>query len=124
MPFLLNLISLIKLNIIVPIWAIKMAGPVLKVILTGNTNKKSKQLFKQMVDDSDDDFLKWAMQIVLDWQRRSYNPNKLVHIHGTKDIVFPFRNIQHCDYTIKGGAHDMIMSKPVEINEILLKEIF
>lgn len=124
MPRLLHLVSYTKLNTIVPQWIIKKTAPLVKPFITGSHNHKvSTKLFKEMLDDADDDFLRWGMQSILDWQRSAYDGKNLTHIHGTKDLVFPLRNIRQCDYTIKGGTHGMIMSSPREINEILKKEI-
>jgi pimeloyl-ACP methyl ester carboxylesterase len=123
MPAILNLVRYTNLNNIVPLWLARKIA-MYKPIIPGNNYISSTTLFEQMINDADDDFLRWGMQAALDWQRKSYEKNNLVHIHGTKDLVFPFRNITNCHYTIKDGSHGMIMSKPGEINEILRKEIF
>ncbi len=123
MPAILNLVRLMNLNNIVPLWLTKKIAVHTPVITEGRPID-SKTLFEQMLYDADDVFLRWAMQAALDWKRSTYDKKNLVHIHGTKDLVFPFRNISDCNYTVKGGTHGMIMSKPREISEILKKEIF
>lgn len=123
MPAFLNLVRLTKLNTLVPLWLTKkiaLHGP----LIAGIRSRKTQPLLAQMLYDADDDFLDWGMQAALDWQRSAYDKKNLVHIHGTNDLVFPLRNIRQCDYTIKGGTHGMIMSRPGEINEILRREIF
>ena len=96
----------------------------MKFFITNGNNKKSTGLFKSMLQNTDADFIKMGIRFVLEWQRMEYHRENLVHIHGTKDILLPIRYISHCDYTINGGTHDMVMSRPEEINKILVKEIF
>ena len=123
MPAALELVRVTNLNNIVPLWLAKKIathGPVLMGIRSRNT----QPLLLQMLADVDDDFLRWGMQAALDWQRKTYDSKNLIHIHGTKDLVFPLRNIRQCHYTIKDGTHGMIMGKPREISEILRREIF
>jgi pimeloyl-ACP methyl ester carboxylesterase len=123
MPSILNLVRMMNLNNIVPLWLARKIA-MYKPLIPGANYVNSTTIFEQMIHDADDGFLRWGMQAALDWKRKSYEEKNLVHIHGTKDLVFPFRNLTHCHYTIKDGTHGMIMSKPKEINEILRKEIF
>ena len=122
MPAVLNLVRLLNLNNLIPLWLTKKIAVHTPVITEGRPIA-TKTLFEQMLYDADDVFLRWAMQAALDWKRKSYDKKNLVHIHGTKDLVFPFKNITNCNYTIKGGTHGMIMSRPKEISEILRREI-
>jgi hypothetical protein len=91
--------------------------------MTKGFDKKAIQHFINMLKDSDEDFIRWAIQIVLDWNRSEIKSENLIHIHGTKDFIFPLKNIKNCDYIVNGGTHDMIMTSAAEINEILKKEI-
>lgn len=81
------------------------------------------QLFNEMFRDADENFIEWAIKMVLGWKRESYDGTNLVHIHGTKDLVFPMRFVKNSDYIIKGGSHDIVMSSPKEISRIIEKEI-
>ena len=122
MPAFLNLVRLTNLNNLVPLWLTKKLathGPV----IMGIRSRDTQPLLLQMLRDADDDFISWGMQTALDWKRRSYDKKNLVHIHGTRDLIFPLHNISDCHYTIKGGTHGMIMSRTGEINEILKREI-
>jgi hypothetical protein len=123
MPALFSWIRRTGLNKIIPPALLKKSAPVIKPFITGTGNKKNMQIFKTMLMDTDNDFINGAIKFVLQWQRTDYDKENLIHIHGTKDIIFPLRNIKNCDYKIKGGSHDMIMSKHAEINRILTKEI-
>lgn len=122
-PPYFNFIKKIRLNEKISAQQLKKASGIIKPLISDMSNKKALKLFSEMVKDADDDFISWGISQVLNWQKETYNPEKLIHIHGTRDIVFPLHYIKHCNYKIKGGSHDMIMSKPEEINEILNREI-
>ncbi|MEO5570171.1 MAG: alpha/beta hydrolase [Bacteroidia bacterium] len=124
MPHFFNWVRKTRLNEIIPPALIKKSAGLIKPFISDAKNKKALKLFKAMLHDTDNDFIYRSIKFVLEWQRTSYNNENLIHIHGTKDIVFPIRNINNCDYKITGGAHDIIMSRPEEINKILIKEIF
>ncbi|HKR07506.1 MAG TPA: alpha/beta hydrolase [Bacteroidia bacterium] len=124
MPAFFNWIRITGINKIMSPSLLKKSAVLIKPLITDTSNEKAMHLFKTMLHDADNDFIKRAIKFVLQWKRMSYNKENLIHIHGTKDLVFPLKNIRHYDYKITGGAHDMIMSKPEEINKILIKEIF
>ena len=42
----------------------------------------------------------------------------IVHIHGTKDNVFPLKHIKNA-IEIKGGTHIMILTKAKKISKII-----
>lgn len=124
MPAHFNLIKRIKLNEVISPAFLKKCTPVIKPFLVDTSNKKTNEIINAMIQDSNNDFITSAIKFVLHWSRAKYDSENLIHIHGTKDIIFPLRNIRECNYKIEDGAHDMILSKHVEINKILLQEIF
>ncbi len=69
----------------------------------------------------DPSYLKWAIDQIVNW-----NPQKtssgLYHIHGNKDIVFPFKNISNA-HEIEGGTHLMILQQPKKVNRAI-QQIF
>lgn len=66
-------------------------------------------------------YLDWAIENVLLWQR-SIPDDKVIHIHGDEDMVFPISNIKNC-IIVKGGTHIMIVNKYRWLNENLPKII-
>ncbi|NHM01632.1 lipase family protein [Flavobacterium difficile] len=66
-------------------------------------------------------YLDWAIENVLLWQR-SVPDDKVIHIHGDEDMVFPISNIKNC-IKVKGGTHIMIVNKYRWLNENLPKLI-
>lgn len=62
-------------------------------------------------------YLEWAFEQIVMWDRKVSN-NKIIHIQGDQDQVFPTKNIQNC-IIVKGGTHIMILNKYKWINENL-----
>ena len=78
--------------------------------------------FRKVFKNSDNQFLKWALAQIVNWDNEEI-PFNLRHIHGTKDPLFPIRNSSTVDYAITEGTHAMIRFKAIEIAEIIKQEI-
>jgi len=76
-----------------------------------------KRLIWQMIEESDDQFLIWAMKAVLKWENKDL-PQPLYHIHGSRDIVFPIR-LTRPSHTIRKGGHLIVMTHADQVNVIL-----
>jgi pimeloyl-ACP methyl ester carboxylesterase len=87
----------------------------------GTKGQEEKKLLKQIIADSDPRFIKWAIQSILHWKSND-TPANIIHIHGTADILLPYRLVK-ADYTIKGGKHVMPLDKHQEISPLLKKLI-
>ncbi|MCC7333301.1 MAG: alpha/beta hydrolase [Flavobacteriales bacterium] len=87
----------------------------------GVMNSEQRKLFYQMSENIDIDFIAWSVKAILSWNKKSAS-SKIVHIHGTSDVVLPYKNIIPT-ITIENGDHMMIWNKSDEINKIL-KSIF
>jgi pimeloyl-ACP methyl ester carboxylesterase len=103
-----------------PFWLIKSGHAVYSRIF-GTKGKEEKKLMKQIIADSDPRFIKWAIQSILHWKSNDA-PANIIHIHGTADILLPYRLVK-ADYTIKGGKHVMPLDKHKEISPLLKKII-
>ena len=66
---------------------------------------------------NDKKYLDWAIEHVLIWNRKKTD-DKVIHIHGDADDVFPIKNIKNC-IVVKGGTHAMILFKYKWMNENL-----
>jgi len=83
----------------------------------GAKTEEDKELLKPMLENTDMDFLIWAMDEVAGW-KNGFDPGNITHIHGSADRVLPYRNVK-CDYTIDKGGHMMVLNHARELNEIL-----
>lgn len=92
-----------------------------KQAITVLYKKQHVELFNAMVTSQSPIFLRWAMQQLSKWDNETY-PIDLIHIHGTKDRIFPHRFIQN-PVTIEGGTHFMNMEWAEQINRLIVEGI-
>lgn len=76
---------------------------------------KDKKLLNKIIQDTEPSFIRWALNIMLNWKNRS-NSIKPTRIHGTKDRLIPLVGNA---ITVEGGAHFMIVDKAAEISAIV-----
>ena len=81
--------------------------------------KKKSELYNKYLSIRDEKYLNWAIHNVLHWSQVSPIENT-IHIHGTKDEIFPIKHIKDC-ISIEGGTHAMIIIKAKKISAIIEK---
>lgn len=118
LPPLFKLIVKLKLNRVFPISFLKYVN-FITYWFFGITKSEDKLLLKQIIKETDINYLKWSINQILNWKNKDLLDN-IYHIHGNKDRVFPLKYIQNKCEVIDGG-HFMILDKPKEI-EVFLKE--
>lgn len=89
--------------------------------LFGARTRSDKQLLRSILKDTDPVFLKWALIQIANWEN-TLVPAQLVHIHGTRDRILPFRKTKSA-VPIEGGGHFMSITKSEAISRIL-QELF
>ncbi len=75
------------------------------------------RLYEKFLSVRDIRYLSWAVEQVVLWDRTVID-EKVIHIHGDMDDVFPIKNIKDC-IVVKGGTHIMILNKYKWLNENL-----
>lgn len=75
------------------------------------------KLYEKFLSVRDKKYLDWAVEQVVLWDR-TYANEKVIHIHGDADDVFPIKYIKNC-IVVKGGTHIMILNKYKWFNENL-----
>lgn len=78
-------------------------------IAFGNYLTKRAKLYKKYLSVRDTKYLDWAIEKMVLWDCKKANPD-VIHIHGDKDEIFPYKYINGC-ITVKGGTHIMIINK-------------
>ena len=80
---------------------------------------KNKKLLKQIISDTDPNFIRWALNSIVNWTNES-NSIIPIRIHGTNDKLIPLKgqSIQ-----IKDGGHFMIVDKAEEISILVNEKI-
>jgi pimeloyl-ACP methyl ester carboxylesterase len=87
----------------------------------GPVDHESRKLIASYLKRSDPVFLRWALGQISRWHNEhAYEPH--VHIHGSRDRVFPV-SLTKADYVIDGGGHFSVITHADEINSILMKEL-
>lgn len=67
------------------------------------------QLYEKFLSVRDVYYLNWAVEKVVLWNR-SIADERVIHIHGDKDHIFPIKHIKKC-IVVAGGTHVMIFTK-------------
>ncbi|NHN24678.1 alpha/beta hydrolase [Flavobacterium jejuense] len=80
------------------------------------------KLYEKYLSVRDKKYLDWAIESVILWSRDQVD-EKIIHIHGDADEVFPIQNIKNA-IVVKGGTHIMIINKYKWLNENLPKMIY
>jgi pimeloyl-ACP methyl ester carboxylesterase len=80
-----------------------------------------RKLLGDMRLDADPKLIEWALDAVLKWKRVLPHPGAL-HIHGSKDPLFPPRFIRG-HKQLNGGGHTMVMTHAKEVATWLRTEM-
>jgi pimeloyl-ACP methyl ester carboxylesterase len=82
-----------------------------------DTSESDKQLLKSIFLDTNNTFLRWAIDSAVRWENETCL-NNLTHIHGTADRIFPIRFVT-CDVKVDNGGHLLTLKNADEISDIL-----
>lgn len=107
------------LDKLVPIQLVKSAS-IAKRLFTGET-ADDKSMLRQIIRDSDPQFIRWAMHAVLHWKNET-PPSNYVHIHGTLDEVLPVR-FTSPTHTLARAGHLLVLNRATDINRIIGVEL-
>lgn len=105
----------LRLHKWVPIGWVKTAAR-LKRFVT-RERSEDKKLLWEIINSSDNDFIRWSMAAILGWQNNVL-PQSLVQIHGSRDIILPGR-YTHPTHIIPGAGHLMVMTQAQAVNALL-----
>ncbi|WP_201984234.1 alpha/beta hydrolase [Hymenobacter rubidus] len=81
----------------------------------GVKNGREYQLLRQILQDTNPSFTRWAIARLLQWPGGAATP--VIRIHGTHDRLLPLGKVQ-VQYSLTGG-HLIIISRAAEISQIL-----
>ena len=87
-----------------------------KYAFGSNVNKRL-ELYKKYLSVRGTKYLKWSIHNVLHWSQEK-SLTDIIHIHGTEDHVFPYKNIKN-PIKIEEGTHVMILTKAKKISQII-----
>lgn len=83
--------------------------------------KKRVDLYRKYLSVRDENYLSWSLREMIEW-KQSRPLKNIIHIHGTKDLVFPTLYIKNF-IKVPRGDHAMILKRAEWINQNLPKMI-
>jgi pimeloyl-ACP methyl ester carboxylesterase len=83
----------------------------------GESVTKRLSLYEKYLSVRDKGYIDWCINELVNWKQEE-PCEKLVHIHGEKDTVFPIANITNC-IPVVNGTHTMIIHRAKWFNENL-----
>lgn len=87
----------------------------------GETVTKRLELYEKFLSVRDKSYIDWSLDQIINWKQDKPLPG-IIHIHGSKDAVFPVVNISDC-IEVKEGTHIMIINRFRWFNKHLPKLI-
>lgn len=114
MPWWMRLSGLLKLYKIFPLKSYKLFEPIQNYTL-GINNREELMLVREYRRNISQLYTNWAVSKILHW-KNEWLPKHIIHIHGSKDHIFPIKKVK-ADYVLNSG-HFMIMDNAAELNEI------
>ncbi len=83
--------------------------------------RRKAELYNRYMSVRDEKYLNWAIETILHWNGQG-NFDDVVHIHGTRDEIFPIKYIENC-IPVEGGTHAMIITKAKRISDIIVNSL-
>ena len=93
-----------------------------RIVATWLFGAKKKKLLKQILDDTDLKFAKWAVNELVNWRNEEILSNRILKIGGTNDKLIPPKKDEY-QKLIDKGEHFMIVDRADEISQIINAEI-
>lgn len=75
------------------------------------------EILDMMREDADPEFVKWAVNAVIQWKRKQA-PGNVIHIHGTRDLMFP-GVLLGPRHKIPKGRHVMVLNQADEVMALM-----
>ena len=87
--------------------------------------KRDTNVAKLLIDlhrDADPEFVEWAINEVVRWEGTSDHRPDIIHLHGTREILFPYHKVSGA-IAVMGGSHVMGLTQSQDVNKILLEAL-
>lgn len=81
-----------------------------------------RNMVVSMARNNDPAFLYWCVNAIVKWEGKETQRKDIIHIHGTRDEMFPYRNIRNA-IPVSGGSHIILLSRHKEVNQLLLENL-
>ena len=122
MPGLIRAMSLLNLHRLISGTQFKNFNQLLVKRLDSRGDSPAATVISQMTNDASAGFIDWAVNAIVNWHPPETYRSDIVHIHGTKDQLFPIHKIKNA-IPIQNGSHVMNMTMSYEVNKALLSAL-
>ena len=123
MPFILKQMKFTNMHKLLPgkgfIGAIQFGSLFKREVLK---EPAMRNLAVSMAKNNKPSFLYWCVNAIVKWNGKEDYRKDIIHLHGTKDEMFPYRNIKNA-IAVKGGSHTMILNKHKEVTKLLVESL-
>lgn len=111
-----NIIHILRLHKRVSPRTIRFGGFASRFFAPKQT--RELQTFFNMVYSTEGHYIHWVIDRVLGWKNTEY-PENILHLHGTRDPLFPIRYITEPVVRIEGAGHSMVMDQAPELRKAI-----
>ena len=119
-PFYYKVLGKLNLLEIIPVSFLKSVNFLTHFVFGAKTNSE-KNLLKDIVKNTDKNFMKWALHQIINWKNKDFDAN-IVHIQGNRDLILSHYFVKF-DYLIDGGTHFMTLNQSKKIEQIILDNL-
>lgn len=119
-PTSYKLLGKLKFNKILPKKILNKPNPILNYLFGVNTDI-DKEALRQIIKESDPDFINWGIDKIVNW-KNTVVLNNIVHIHGTSDKILPYRKLKNVT-PVKFGGHLMLLNKSDTLSNIIKQNL-
>lgn len=110
-----------QIHKMIPTWLLAASNRFTADYYFNTETKAESKLLHQIIKDTDPVFLRWAIDQIMNWHNISY-PENLIHLHGTKDRIFPIQKITNAVQIPKSG-HFMIVNQAKLVERLIFELI-
>jgi pimeloyl-ACP methyl ester carboxylesterase len=115
-PGYFSLVKTFPAHKVLPVSWLKTLVVLLGDFFTPKSNEERK-LFLSFVREADSRMIRWGIHQTIHWEQKQM-PGNIIHIHGSKDRLFPLKKIKNY-LAIEDGSHFMVIQRSEEINALI-----
>ena len=83
--------------------------------------KRRVDLYRKYLSVRDKNYLEWSISTIVNWEQEKPIEN-VVHIHGTRDLIFPVINLKNY-IPVEKGDHAIILKRADWLNKFFEKKL-
>ena len=122
MSSLLKLFKAIKIYRWIPGF-ILTSGYTYSYAVMGSVRKRHRDMIGRFLGGYSSRYFRWAARMALNIGEVYIPADKILRIHGSRDILFPSTQIKTPSYIVEGATHLAVYTHYREINAVLEREL-